>query len=314
MTIRAPLVCSIARGAPQNAGFVSVNLLATVLAVAAGPAPFYQTEWPNPQARVFRQDTSWIQNLNATTLAPAASNPFAQFDWTNPRGRSFIPSFAQNNLLGTTLANIPRIELTQVSWGSFAHRTVFQPGFQQNILQTTLASAPEPAPFYQVSWPNPQQGIARQGQQAQTAWLTVTSSPTPFNTKVWANPIVRPVQQDHRAPNLLLATLTVVAGPAPFYQTQWPLAFRAPVIAPHAYQYQNLHATTLYVDPGPAPFNQMDWPDPMLVQPRPVFESRNIALTLSESVTTPGLEFTLPEMRMHFELPENRMHFDLNNQ
>ncbi len=32
---------------------------------------------------------------------------------------------------------------------------------------------------------------------------------------------------------------------------------------------------------------------------------------LATPPSDPGLEFTLPENRMHFELPTNRMHFEL---
>ena len=140
MTIRAPLITTVPRTTQRDRGFVSSNLLLTVLAVAAVAVPFKQSNWPNPRPTPrASQPPDSSPNLLVTTLAPVAASPFSQKEWQIPSRRSVQQPDVQQNFL----VRIPAVAASPFRHNIWHNQPVrfFYKDYSwiQNLHQTTLA-------------------------------------------------------------------------------------------------------------------------------------------------------------------------------
>ena len=129
-------------------GGVSANLLMTLLVVVV---PFSQTDWPLPKEGLRTADVPVVQNLQLTTLVPAAdTSVFSQFHWPLPQKPVALKVQQQQNLL-PVLSTRP---FTQSEWLRWTKPQTGQQGDSPNLLATTLApAAAAAAPFSQQDWP-----------------------------------------------------------------------------------------------------------------------------------------------------------------
>jgi hypothetical protein len=128
---------------------VGNNLLLTTLVVVTA-SPFVNLEWISPRrAPTPVVDSSWIQNLQLTTLAV----PFRQSDWPSP----IRPPIVRQAELPPDLLLTPGIAppFVPFEWLTPKRIAISLPGQEQNLLATTLAPAAETLPFSLTDWPTP---------------------------------------------------------------------------------------------------------------------------------------------------------------
>jgi hypothetical protein len=266
----------------------SPNLLASTLSVV-GPAPFTQTDWPNPHrqkrlvtAKHFRAAFNPIGAV-APTVAP-----FSLFDWPNPSRRKSSQHNDASNLLLSTLAS------SAGSPAPFAQLDWPNPIRPKNLLAAqslyVASYATVIAPFFQSEWTNPTRRKWYQPEQLIPNLLTstlvqVVAGPAPFYQIEWTNPARRKPYQQNDAPNLLLSTFIAAAPPPPpFYQGEWytPSKKRWTQYRDHT----NLLLSTLpSVQP---PFTQSDWANPVRKARFDVSGSCvSLSLVLTQTATAP---------------------------
>lgn len=219
------------------------------------PAPFSQSDWPNPRALAGLQPWT-AQNLLGTTLAIQA--PFRQRDWPSPPQPapplSSLRTWTQNHLLDTLAAAAAAAAASVVFRDPLVTRYGLPRGTPVqdfvNLLPTLLGQV---APFRQPDWPNPRALAGLQPWTAQNL-LTGTLFRPPFSQRDWPNPR-GPVP----APATWLDTYKVLLfqETIPSLNLDWPVP-PGPRAAIQSLLV-NLLQTTLS---AAAPFGQQDWPVP----------------------------------------------------
>src|SRR5262245_12264052 len=191
---------------------------------------------------------------------PAPPGPPTCQDWPNPRGtfnRVYWSPTASRNLINETVQARGTHIAQRVPIDAFKGQT--QPLGIPETLQTP-APPPVTLPYNEYDWPNPSLRIVQRSdwedwfklslqqviQQNQYDWpnptlrvvqrpdwadsfklsLQQTIQPNQYN---WPNPILRVVQRQDYQQGL---TVTALAAPAPFAQTDWPDPVRSTVRRP----------------------------------------------------------------------------------
>lgn len=184
---------------------------------------FAQRDWPNP-ARVRPAALTWLQNLQQTTLAPAAeATPFRQDVWPVPGRSSFLAPPSAPNLLVSMLG----APLVSVEWPNPTRRPVAAATWTQNLLESTLTPA-APSPVVPLEWPLPQLGsnLALTWIQTRQAYH---EDERILRQSDWPNPTRLPAREPWTwTQNLLETTLAPAPLAKPFAQNEWPLPGRGP--------------------------------------------------------------------------------------
>lgn len=164
-TFREALVSPpIRRIREREWGWTQSSIIEAIPAATAPPPPFFQTEFPNPIRRPFR-DLTWNQSpyeitpsaltevFYPDTLSRIAvlSNPIRrispkEWGWTQSAYLEFVPA-ATEPPAPFYQTEHPNPVLRE----SFRDYTFIQTPFTGDI----VASPPHPAPFYQTEFPNP---------------------------------------------------------------------------------------------------------------------------------------------------------------
>jgi hypothetical protein len=209
-----------------------------------------------------RQAPLWsAPNLLASSLAPVGAAPFSQSEWATPIAKVYGPP-ALRTWLETrktyyvepvTIINQSEWPIPQAKPSALSLNT---------WLETHKTYYTETIPIAQSDWPNP---LARPALSTLTQWLqlkpsyyvdaVVTSSAVTQQTTLLIGRRPSPIWEP---PNLLTSSLApVTSAAAPFTQADWP----TPLLAKSAPISQRTFVF-YYVYDDTAPFTPQDWPNP----------------------------------------------------
>ena len=215
------------------------------------PAPFKQVDWPNPTlAKVYAQPDV-VQNTTLRQVAPVYP-PFKQSEWVTPPAKVY-PAQQWEDVLRPLVFPAP---FKQTNWPNPTLAKVYaQPDVVQN---TTLRQVPLP-PFRQLDWQNPT--LRKPPVQAWEDSLRPLVLSSPFAQDDWVTPPAYKHPHPEQVPNTILRLTAPPVVVLPFRLLDQP----NPQVRVHAQQYFVNNTLVRQAAPA-APFRQLDWQNPVFVR------------------------------------------------
>ncbi|SRR6266699_2477907 len=193
--------------------------------IAAGAAPFTQTNWP-PSKGVRFNTTSGSSPTNINLFNNPI--PFNQLDWDK---RVFLQPRAPDGSRQTNINLFTNpLPFHQMDWQTGRMVPDLPPPAQPyNLALYNVVVIP--APFYKTDWsitkfPTPQ--VFNTTQQTN---INLFTNPIPFHQMDWQTGRMVPDLPAPAQP-YNLALYNVVVAASPFYQTNWPAPFARAFLAP----------------------------------------------------------------------------------